>query len=107
MAELDKIIKQLEVLIEDTKYSDVVDLTPDEAKTILELLKEQQKTGHWEWKKFDYYRCSECGHETNVDECMEKPIYNYCPYCGTKMLYRKSGYHPQIPHPINSNTQWT
>ena len=43
MAELDKIIKQLEVLIEDTKYSDVVDLTPDEAKTILELLKEQQK----------------------------------------------------------------
>ena len=43
MAELDKIIKQLEVLIEDTKYSDIVDLTPDEAKTILELLKEQPK----------------------------------------------------------------
>ena len=73
----------------------------------VELLKEQQKTGHWEWKTSDYYRCSECGHETNVDECMEKPIYNYCPYCGTKMLYRKSGYHPQIPHPIDSNTQWT
>ena len=40
---LDKVIKQLEVLIEDTKYSDIVDLTPDEAKTILKLLKEQKK----------------------------------------------------------------
>ena len=83
-------------------------MTADDSRRIVEWLKEQRKTGYWEWKTFDYYRCSECGHETNVDECMEKPIYNYCPYCGAKMLYRKSGYHhPQIPHPIDSNTQWT
>ena len=86
---------------------DETDCSDDLMKDALELLKKQRKTGYWEWKTFDYYRCSECGHETNVDECMEKPIYNYCPYCGAKMLYRKSGYHPQIPHPIDSNTQWT
>ena len=87
-ADKPKEVQEQDIANADKVYSDA-----------LELLKEQRKTGYWEWKTFDYYRCSECGHETNVDECMEKPIYNYCPYCGVKMLYRKSGYHPQIPHP--------
>ena len=40
MEELEKVIKQLEVLIEDSEYSEIIDLTPDDAKSILELLKE-------------------------------------------------------------------
>ena len=37
-----ELIKKLEALIEDTKWSDIVDLSPKEAKDILALLKEQQ-----------------------------------------------------------------
>ena len=44
-----------------------------------------ERVGVWIWKTEDKYKCSECGHETHVDECMEEPIYEYCPYCGAKM----------------------
>lgn len=46
----------------------------------------QPKTGHWEWLTEDKYRCSNCYHETRVDECMNKPMYDYCPFCGAKMF---------------------
>ena len=36
---------------------------------------------HWE----DRYECSKCGYDTEVDTVMEKPIYNFCPYCGARM----------------------
>lgn len=36
---------------------------------------------HWE----DRYECSKCGYDTEVDTLMEKPIYNFCPYCGARM----------------------
>lgn len=45
----------------------------------------ESKTGHWTWIMRSKYKCSECEHETTVDECMEKPMYIYCPYCGAKM----------------------
>ena len=44
-----------------------------------------ERVGVWIWKTEDKYKCSECEHETHVDECMEEPIYEYCPYCGAKM----------------------
>ena len=45
----------------------------------------ERKTGQWIWQTWSRYMCSECGWVTNVDECMEKPMYIYCPYCGAKM----------------------
>lgn len=45
----------------------------------------ERKKGKWIWQIWSKYMCSECGHMTNVDECMEKPMYIYCPYCGAKM----------------------
>ena len=47
---------------------------------------EERKTGKWIWKTLDVYKCSECETETHVDECMEEPIYNFCPYCGARLV---------------------
>lgn len=58
---------------------------------ILERLKKlppvrpQEQTGHWEWLTEDKYRCSNCNHETRVDECMNEPMYDFCPFCGARM----------------------
>lgn len=46
----------------------------------------EPKTGHWEWLTEDKYRCSNCNHETRVDECMNEPMYSFCPFCGAKMV---------------------
>ena len=45
----------------------------------------EPKEGHWEWLTEDKYRCSNCNHETRVDECMNEPMYDFCPFCGAKM----------------------
>lgn len=45
----------------------------------------QPKTGHWEWLTENKYRCSNCKHETRVDECMGKPMYDFCPFCRARM----------------------
>ena len=47
---------------------------------------QEPKTGHWEWLTEDKYRCSNCNHETRVDECMNKTMYDYCPFCGASMF---------------------
>ncbi len=47
---------------------------------------EQEPTGHWEWLTEDKYRCSNCNSETRVDECMNEPMYEFCPFCGVKMV---------------------
>ena len=41
--------------------------------------------GKWEWVNEDRYRCDRCEQITTVDECMGKPIYNFCPNCGARM----------------------
>lgn len=46
----------------------------------------ERKKGKWIWQTFSRYMCSECGRITNVDECMEEPMYTYCPYCGAPMV---------------------
>ena len=43
------------------------------------------KAGHWEWLTENKYRCSNCKHETRVDECMSKPMYDFCPFCRARM----------------------
>lgn len=43
------------------------------------------KHGHWIWLEGNLYECSECPSKTEVDECMNEPLYEYCPYCGAKM----------------------
>lgn len=51
----------------------------------------ERKKGHWIWITLSEYKCSECGHETTVDECMEKPMYNFCPYCNADMRGEQDG----------------
>ena len=41
--------------------------------------------GRWSWRTGSEYRCTNCGRHTHVDEVMEEPAYNYCPYCGADM----------------------
>lgn len=43
------------------------------------------RTGEWIWVTEDKYRCSECNHETRVDEIMGAPMYACCPYCKADM----------------------
>ena len=44
---------------------------------------EQEPKGHWEWLTENKYRCSNCKHETRVDECMsevcnERTVLLFC-----------------------------
>ena len=43
------------------------------------------RRGKWIWLEGNLYECSECPSKTEVDEYMNKPLYEYCPYCGAKM----------------------
>ena len=61
----------------------------DAAAAIEELQAQLPKRG--EWKPFDLtygrsiYSCSVCEQATEVPVCMEKPMYAYCPNCGSQM----------------------
>lgn len=62
----------------DVVYKDDIDDAP--------TIEPEQRKGEWIWQMYEnIYRCSKCETETHVDECMEEPIYNYCPYCGARM----------------------
>lgn len=49
------------------------------------------KTVHGWWVRLDaqkgmeQFKCSICRSECYVPTCMGKPMYAYCPNCGTKM----------------------
>lgn len=43
------------------------------------------ENGIWKWITEDKYRCTNCHRETRVDEFMDTPIYERCPYCGAFM----------------------
>ena len=43
------------------------------------------KHSKWIWLEGILYECYECGAKTEVDEKMNQPLYQYCPYCGAKM----------------------
>ena len=47
--------------------------------------REQVERAEWIWSTGDVYICSSCGEKTHVDECMENPIYNFCPFCMAPM----------------------
>lgn len=46
------------------------------------------KTGRWIERRSiaapNRYECSVCKRMTRVDECMGKPLYAYCPWCGAR-----------------------
>lgn len=66
----------------DNPYIDAVIETIEELPSVTP----QPQTGYWEWMTEDKYRCSNCNYETRVDECMNKPMYDFCPFCGVKMV---------------------
>ena len=84
MAELDKVIKQLEVLIEDSEYSEIIDLTPDDAKSILELLKKQVPMEPKEMKVAKcHYQCAICGSYVGTKGLtVNRFNKKYCAECG-------------------------
>jgi hypothetical protein len=69
----------------DDEIQKMQDLEQAEIQKAYALGQEDRPTGHWEWLTEDKYRCSSCNHETRVDECMNKPMYDFCPFCGAKM----------------------
>ena len=77
-----------------------LELSPDDVRCVIQLIKAQPKTGHWEWVQYDYnpklgnWHCSEC--RCIVVECVGKedkggiPLYKCCPQCGIKMKSQES-----------------
>jgi predicted Zn-ribbon and HTH transcriptional regulator len=62
----------------------------EEHKLILELLKQEPKTGHWlKIKPYPLqmhdFECSNCGHEVDDNDL------NYCSECGSKMVEHRKG----------------
>lgn len=41
--------------------------------------------GWWMWITEDIYRCTHCNAESHVKEVMEKPVWGFCPECGSLM----------------------
>ena len=66
-------------------YRDWVDAI-EEIKNLPSVNPQEPKTGHWEWLTEDKYRCSNCNSETKVDECLNEPMYEFCPFCGCPMV---------------------
>ena len=59
-------------------------------KEVKKILEEQQRQhGEWVWQTEDKYRCTACGANVRVEECMNEPQYDFCPSCGADM--RKEG----------------
>lgn len=54
-------------------------------KALRPVSREMVKKAEWIWSTGDVYSCSSCGKKTHVDECMENPIYNFCPFCMAPM----------------------
>lgn len=79
---MDELIRKSDVIKSLIQYS-------EGKKTIGQCIDEcevvKPQTGHWEWLTEDKYRCSNCNHETRVDECMNEPMYDFCPFCGCRM----------------------
>lgn len=50
---------------------------------------EPVKHGRWivpnECKTTEQYRCSVCGSNVHVPECIGEPTFRYCPDCGARM----------------------
>ena len=87
---LNKLIKMLEALIADTEWSDIVDLSPEDAKDILALLRKQKpqpvifdrqcevEPGRWERKGF----CPKCHQEV-----LWMVNREYCGFCGQELKW--------------------
>ena len=91
MADLEKVIKELDRMTEDAREMDLEwAIGLDDFATLceaVELLKEQQqKTGRWKCHgepPMLVVECSECGQKF-FNPAMQ-PFANYCSMCGAKM----------------------
>ena len=63
-------------------YWDAIDMA---LSALRPVSREKVKKAEWIWSTGDVYSCSSCGEKTHVDECMESPIYNFCPFCMAPM----------------------
>ena len=90
----DAISRQMAIVALDNKMSSLENvgmrIAMKIAKDIIHDLPpvnpQEPKTGHWEWLTEDKYRCSNCNSETKVDECLNEPMYEFCPFCGCPMV---------------------
>lgn len=68
-------------------YYDVVNLIKNMPTADVETV----KYGQWNWNEDDYgYECSTCHYFWDYNgsyEVFDKQSANYCPNCGSKMLY--------------------
>lgn len=73
--------KRLDLEVVTTLLKAIVMIEEEPVADVVEVVH-----GSWSWCKEDKYRCTNCGRHTRVDEVMENPVYNFCPYCGAKNL---------------------
>ena len=66
-------------------YSKIIETLEFAAAALRPVSREQVEKAEWIWSTGDVYTCSSCGEKTHVDECMENPIYNFCPFCMAPM----------------------
>lgn len=68
--------------IDASEYTEAMNLA---ISALRPVSREMVKKAEWIWSTGDVYSCSSCGKKTHVDECMENPIYNFCPFCMAPM----------------------
>ena len=80
--------KDIKIILEYTNVYEYI-------KTILNKNHVINKVGKWLPPEFnlsnnsDRYKCSFCNRFTNVEIVMGRPLFRYCPYCGTYMEEEK------------------
>lgn len=60
-------------------------LSPDDVRGVGEWIKLDAHKG------MEQYKCSVCETPTYVPECMNNPMYGYCPNCGARMKGAEDG----------------
>ena len=80
-------IKTLQWYVDDAgiSWEDFTEAFDMALNALRPVSREQVEKAEWIWSTGDVYICSSCGEKTHVDECMEAPIYNFCPFCMSPM----------------------
>lgn len=65
--------EEMRDVIQDIKDAPVADVVP-------------VVHGEWKWDTGDIYHCTNCNKKAHVKEIMNRSVWDYCPYCGAKMI---------------------